>query len=502
MCPTLNRSAPPVSREATPGPDGPDGPGEAGAQSPPAAGAKRSRSPDADLPTRTSDQDGPFQQGPGKLMRKRRKLPTTPSPPGSSFPGEGVAAAATHGGAPAPDGRGPSILLVTGGKGHTHRLHMQEVERMLRKMYPDFIVHLEDFRVGKIERDGDLQREYDETSRNPDRNAEKWKKWRADPANERHLEVMGQLIEGGYNLILGNYDKFVCVAADLREKRNDPDAGAIFQLASDPGRLHPDWIPPQFLSEQSKDRFLTIGKAIREGEADQKQFALDRGMPANRIVHVGAPVRQMFYEVAKLSQDECRARLRDEHQVHVPADKTSVLLMSGSGFWPQKLIETTKALANSSLRDQLHIKVVAGESEEARAALGGIADEVFDFVAGEKLPLLLKAVDFPCIKAGGGAIPDMIALGKGFIVSEALPGPEPENAVWVEEQGVGRVALTHEKLEEALQDLVDHPMKVEAMVAAQKPHVERDSAMEIARLAAQAAWENYRQDRLGNDPEP
>lgn len=393
------------------------------------------------------------------------------------------------------------VLVLTGGQGNTHRIHMADVLKTFEKKHPELDVTARDVEITGIVRDDDLQKTYDETSKDPGLNEEAWKKKQASPEMQARGQALRKLLdETKPDVVLGNYDTIV---RQLMDVMSEPGARRppTVQHLSDLGRMHPNWIPPQFLEQDSKDVVLMMGKAIRPGKSDQKQFALDRGMPKERIRHVGAPVRQAFNEVGLKSPKECRKILKEKYGVDVPDDKPSVLLMCGSGFWPEKMIATAKALADSELGKGLHIKVIAGKSEAARKVLKDRVDEVFGYIDDdEKLALLSKAVTVPCIKAGGGAIPDMVNLHKGFVVFEALPGPEPENALWVEEQGVGRVALTMPDLIDTLTDLIKNPHKMEDMERAQTPHIVRDGAERITSIVSDIAKEGFNRRTQASNP--
>jgi UDP-N-acetylglucosamine:LPS N-acetylglucosamine transferase len=179
--------------------------------------------------------------------------------------------------------------------------------------------------------------------------------------------------------------------------------------------------------------------------------------------------------------------LHNRYGIELPADKQSVCFMAGTGHWPEGLIKTTSELADSPLGKDLHIVAIAGTSEEAHKVLSDKVDQIFPYLEGMKLALLLKAVDYPCIKGGGGAIPDMIALNKAFIIFQALAGPEPGNTNWCVKEGVARAALTTEALIETFLDLRAHPEKIETMEAAQRLHYEKDSAGRIAGIIAKMA---------------
>ncbi|MBD5635573.1 MAG: hypothetical protein IAI49_13940, partial [Candidatus Eremiobacteraeota bacterium] len=109
----------------------------------------------------------------------------------------------------------------------------------------------------------------------------------------------------------------------------------VVTVVTDLGRVHEGWLVPEV------DAVVVPAREVY-------QRAKDRGVPVERIYHLGHPVHPKFEDVSD-SKLQCRAHLG------LPAEKTIALLMAG-GEGGGKLLPTTLALAKSKL--PLHLVVI------------------------------------------------------------------------------------------------------------------------------------------------
>jgi 1,2-diacylglycerol 3-beta-galactosyltransferase len=166
------------------------------------------------------------------------------------------------------------------------------------------------------------------------------------------------------------------------------------------------------------------------------QRARERGIPVERIYHLGHPVHPKFEDVSN-SKQQCRTHLG------LPSEKTVALLMAG-GEGGGKLLPTTLALAKSKL--PLHLVVVTGRNAALRAKLNELAPSLPTpmTILGycDNVPELMRAADLLVTKAGPGTIAEASLAEVPVVVYDFIPGQEFGNLEYVRTNGIGVVALT------------------------------------------------------------
>jgi UDP-N-acetylglucosamine:LPS N-acetylglucosamine transferase len=400
----------------------------------------------------------------------------------------------------------PVMACIYGGQGDTHRIHQQVVREIFQEAYGDkFEIKHIDLPVTGIKRDAALQAVYDATNKSPILNEVKWQEQMKTLEKQAMARKVEKLLEEvDPDVVFSNYDTIARIAMEKLKEKYGEDRPPMVQHLSDLGIMHIRWILKEFAEKNSKDLVLTSGQALVAGESDQRQFVLDQGVPPERVIHTGAPVRADFKEVREMSKQDCRNELRTEkHGINTPDGKMSFLTMSGSGFWPEKFLVANDVLANSDISDKIHLVPIAGRLESTEKALKERIPpsvDILGYTSGRKLALLQRAVDVNIIKGGGGGIPEVTNVNRAFLVNDALPGPEPENAKFVQEQGIGLVALITKNEDgtyntdafmKAVRNIIEHPEILEKIEEAQKAHIVEDSAERIADILHRTGMEHY-----------
>lgn len=406
---------------------------------------------------------------------------------------------------PSGEKRRPVLARVFGGQGDTHRIHQQEVAETFQRMYGDeFDIRSIDLKVTGIKRDAASQANYDATNNDPKLNEAKWQEQLKTPQMQAMIkEVDKFLADIDPDVIFSNYDTIARLTMDKIKEKYGEDRPPMVQHLSDLGVMHIRWILKEFTEKNSKDLVLTSGQAIKPGKSDQLQFVKDMGVPPERIIHTGAPIRSHFNEVRKMSKGECRNALREEFGIDIPDDKMSFLTMSGSGYWPEKFLVANEVLAKSGLSDKIHLVPIAGRLDSTKEALKEkipSSVDILGYTSGRKLALLQRAVDVNIIKGGGGGIPEVTHLNRAFLINDALSGPEPKNVEHVQQQETGLVALitknedgsyNTDEFMNAVQNIIEHPEILEEIEEAQRAHIIEDSAERIARILHQTGLEHF-----------
>ncbi len=243
----------------------------------------------------------------------------------------------------------------------------------------------------------------------------------------------------------------------------------VITVVTDLGRVHEGWLVPDV------DAVVVPAREVYNR-------AREKGIPSNRIYQLGHPVHPKFEDV---SDTKAQIRLA----LGLPADKTIALLMAG-GEGGGKLLPTTLALAKSTL--PLHIVVVTGRNAALRTKLDELAHTLPTpmTVLGycDNIPELMRAADLLVTKAGPGAIAEASLAEVPVVVYDFIPGQEYGNLKYVENNGIGVVALAGADVVRRVRSIVGNVERMQTMRDCQATVAPRGSARRIAELIANFAF--------------
>jgi 1,2-diacylglycerol 3-beta-galactosyltransferase len=243
----------------------------------------------------------------------------------------------------------------------------------------------------------------------------------------------------------------------------------VITVVTDLGRVHEGWLVPEV------DAVVVPAREVY-------QRAKDRGIPVEKIYHLGHPVHPKFEDVSD-SKLQCRAHLG------LPAEKTIALLMAG-GEGGGKLLPTTLALAKSKL--PLHLVVVTGRNKALRAKLNELAPALPTpmTILGycDNVPELMRAADLLVTKAGPGTIAEASLAEVPVVVYDFIPGQEYGNLKYVENNGIGVVALTTNDVVRSTKRIVANLERLQTMRDRQASVAPRGSSRRIAELIANVSF--------------
>jgi 1,2-diacylglycerol 3-beta-galactosyltransferase len=242
----------------------------------------------------------------------------------------------------------------------------------------------------------------------------------------------------------------------------------VITVVTDLGRVHEGWLVPEV------DAVVVPAREVY-------QRARERGIPSERIYHLGHPVHPKFEDVSN-SKQQCRAHLG------LPSEKTVALLMAG-GEGGGKLLPTTLALAKSKL--PLHLVVVTGRNAALRAKLNELAPSLPTpmTILGycDNVPELMRAADLLVTKAGPGTIAEASLAEVPVVVYDFIPGQEFGNLEYVRTNGIGVVALTTNDVVRSVRRIVANLERLQSMRDRQASVAPRGSSRRIASLIANIA---------------
>jgi 1,2-diacylglycerol 3-beta-galactosyltransferase len=257
--------------------------------------------------------------------------------------------------------------------------------------------------------------------------------------------------------------------AALRARADAKMTGVpVVTVVTDLGKVHEGWLTPEV------DAVVVPAREVY-------QRARERGIPSERIYHLGHPVHPKFEDVSN-SKAQCRTHLG------LPAEKTVALLMAG-GEGGGKLLPTTLALAKSKL--PLHLVVVTGRNAALRAKLTELAPSLPTpmTILGycDNVPELMRAADLLVTKAGPGTIAEASLAEVPVVVYDFIPGQEFGNLEYVRTNGIGVVAPTTNDVVRSTRRIVANLERLQTMRDRQASVAPRGSSRRIAELIANIA---------------
>jgi len=190
---------------------------------------------------------------------------------------------------------------------------------------------------------------------------------------------------------------------------------------------------------------------VAAGEVRHELIA--RGIPAERVVVTGVPLRADFAE--PVAQSAARASLGLSAQAPV------VLAMAGSQGSLGRLPDVTRALL--SMRRPLQGLVVAGRDRPLHATLGRLTDgspiRALGYV--DDVRRLMAAADLLVTKAGGMTLAEAMASETPLLLYGSLPGQERRNERFAARAGIALAARSRSELTALLEHALAEPELLE-----------------------------------------
>jgi len=224
---------------------------------------------------------------------------------------------------------------------------------------------------------------------------------------------------------------------------------------------HSQWMAP------GVDRYCVAAPEV-------KRELVARGLPAERIVVTGIPVRPEFSEPA--------SSLAARQAFELSASAPVVLAMAGAHGAFGRLPHVAQALAR--LEQPVQGVLVAGRDAQLRARLeqvtAGTGSRALGYVGDVRR--LMAAADILVTKAGGMTLAEAIAAETPVLVYGSLPGQERRNERFVARSGMALVARSPRQLAHALGRALGEPELLERMRLRMARLARRDATRRIVEL--------------------
>jgi len=222
-------------------------------------------------------------------------------------------------------------------------------------------------------------------------------------------------------------------AASKIAKAFDPHIKVV-SLATDSITIHLSWMLGDL------DAFIVPDK-------DTAEIVIEDGMNPQLVKAIGYPVNPKLYD----KKFDGAAFLKNQG---LDPNKKSILLIP-TLLNKDKTIELIEQIASS---EQYNLSVICGRDKELyrklhKSEVAGIVNLVG---WTNKMPDYMLASDIIITKAGGSTTQECIAAQKPVIINQIVPGQEQGNALYVEKNHLGLVALTNADIIHAIEQVDKH----------------------------------------------
>ena len=156
---------------------------------------------------------------------------------------------------------------------------------------------------------------------------------------------------------------------------------------------------------------------------------IKRGIPAEKLVPTGIPVSERFLKLPEKRE----ARV----QLGIPADKSCILMMTGSMGYGR--VENMTAKLVEQTGEDTHLYILGGTNEELKKTLRDrYADtervHVLDFTT--EAHLYMAAADILFTKPGGLTSTEAVAAKAALVHTKPIPGCEDRNVAFFTQHGM------------------------------------------------------------------
>lgn len=236
-----------------------------------------------------------------------------------------------------------------------------------------------------------------------------------------------------------------------------------------------DYVCIPFTEETDCDYYVIPG-------SDMAKDFIRRGIPSDKLVPAGIPVRRAFRE--PLSREEAKRRLGLE------ADKHYILLSGGSIGCGQIEKAVGKLSRYLKKHPQHHLIVICGNNQALLTRLEkkfGKQGQISLLASTNKMAAYLRACDVYLSKPGGLSSTEAAVMGIPLIHIAPIPGCEIRNMEYFAQRGMSLAVDTHwSQLEDALVQLAQ-PISAKTMQVRQRQYSNPRATEEICDLAEKAA---------------
>ncbi len=197
---------------------------------------------------------------------------------------------------------------------------------------------------------------------------------------------------------------------------------------------------------------------------------VERGVPCDKIIESGIPVRKIFYETG----DKKKAKVAEGLDINCK----HILLMCGSmGAGPME--ELTKELVER-LPDKVSLTVVCGNNQKLFDSLQEYSSEKVRILGySEKISSLMDASELLIGKPGGLSTSEALAKRLPMVCIDAVPGCETRNIDFLTRKGYILSASEPELIAKLALELLCDEIRLDHMKTLMERDLSKNAAEEI-----------------------
>jgi len=224
-----------------------------------------------------------------------------------------------------------------------------------------------------------------------------------------------------------------------KHRINIPTAGIITDYTCSP-----------FWEETRLDSYIIPVEALTD------EF-VKKGIPEEKLVPLGIPVRKCFYEAIPKKQ----ARML----LHLNCDRLFVIAGGSMGYGHIRKL----ALTLSGQMPDAQTVVLCGYNEKLYRELEGIKN-IMPYRYTDKISVFMDAADVLLTKPGGLTSSEALVKNVPMVLTGPIPGGEERNAAFLSSLGVAVSAREANTAAREAERLMVNPYAVQKMLEKQKQH--------------------------------
>ena len=198
---------------------------------------------------------------------------------------------------------------------------------------------------------------------------------------------------------------------------------------------------------------------------------VENGVPAERLLATGIPIRRDFYEPIDKADARCALGL--------PIDGRLVLVCCGSIGCGH--INRIAPAFESQLPQDTRVVIICGNNERAyRQLIESSGDRTTAVAFTDKMPLYMAAADVCVSKPGGLSTTELMTVGTPMVLIHAVPGCETHNLDFVTGHDFGIGAEDWDEAITRTAALLNDEHRLEAMRQRLQSKPRQNSAVMIA----------------------
>ncbi len=227
-------------------------------------------------------------------------------------------------------------------------------------------------------------------------------------------------------------------------------------LLCDPASTHATWYT-------ERDAAATFAPTL-----EMYAQAQAKGLDPTRLHYVGWPVRHQFASLLNVPREQVIEELNRRQQWDL--DPTRLTIFAASGAEGATHLERTARFVLAQSED-VQVILAAGSNWSLYRRCQGVK-RLYAFPFTSEMAPFMAAAHVTMGRCSPNILFESLALGKPLIATSAMPGQEEDNLRFIEQHGLGWVALESARLRALVQDLASDFSSERSMLTSMRARVQ------------------------------